>query len=357
MLRNKLNQMLRQPVKFTLVLVALLMMSVSLIPSVRGGLLDALGSGPHQFLFNGFNDDTSKEDEDGVQGEAKKSGGVKRVVSAPFRAIARLFKGKSENKNDNVAKTQSADKPQNVKIIPVMRTESSVPGAPVDAAAVTREPSTAEAAAQNLFNEAVSLQEKGRTDSSIEKLIAATVIQPNHAEAYNLLGVCYDQKGQYKNAQDEYKKALTLDQNNARYLNNLGYSYYLAGADNDAIKYYGKGLKLTPNDRRMHNNIGLAYGRKKEYDKARRHFLIAVGETGTALNLGYVYNQQGKFDDAIKYYETALKAQPNSLPALSNLSQLYERTGRQQEAATLSEQYKKLAVAAQQKDSSVEQDQ
>src|SRR5215510_12047084 len=107
----------------------------------------------------------------------------------------------------------------------------------------------------------------------------------------------------------------------------------------------------------MHNNIGLAYGRKGDYDKARQHFVIAVGETGANLNLGYVYSQQSKFPEAIKHYEAALRAQPNSLPALSNLAHLYERTGRNREAALITEQYKKLAVASQQKDQTVDQDQ
>jgi Tfp pilus assembly protein PilF len=85
--------------------------------------------------------------------------------------------------------------------------------------------------------------------------------------------------------------------------------------------------------------------------------MIAVGETGANLNLGYVYSQQGKHDEAIKHYEAALRAQPQSLPALSNLASLYERVGRLREAAALSEQYKRLSVSAQQKDQTVDQNQ
>jgi Flp pilus assembly protein TadD len=245
---------------------------------------------------------------------------------------------------------------EKMKIIPVNRTQNGVPGQIADANGTTTEATTSEVAAQNLFEEAVALHDKGRTDGSIEKLIAATVIQPNFAEAYNLLGVCYDEKGQYRAAQDEYKKALKVEPNNARFLNNIGYSYYLSSDYGNAIKWYNKGLKITPNDRRMHNNIGLAYGRKGDYDRAKNHFVIAVGETGANLNLGYVYSQQGKFDDAIKYYEVALYAQPQSLPAMSNLAQLYERTGRVREAAMLGEQYKKLSVSVQQKEQTVNQE-
>ena len=357
MLNNKFFQILRHPAKIAMILILLAVVSVSAIPSLRSSFKAKLDSGANLLLFDGDDesaDNSADSTPDPGQPNAKKSNTVKRVVTAPVRFFARLFKGKDDS---NLAKRATENDQDKMKIITVSRTKNGAPGDIADTASTTREASTSEAAAQNLFGDAVTLHDKGRVDGAIEKLVAATVVQPNFAEAFNLLAVCYDEKGQYKNAQNEYKKALSLDPNNARFLNNLGYSCYLAGDNGGAVKFYGKGLKITPNDRRMHNNIGLAYGRRGDYDKARQHFVIAVGETGANLNLGYVYSQQGKFDEAIKHYETALRAQPNSLPALSNLAQLYERTGRSREAAVLNEQYKKLAVASQQKDQTVDQDQ
>jgi Flp pilus assembly protein TadD len=358
MLRNKILSLLGHPAKIAAAIFALAFVTVAAVPNLRHGFMAQLDSGANLFLFDGDleDDDSSENTADGLpdsgQPKAKKSSGMKRVVTAPVRFFARLFKGRSD-----VAKKPSDKDMAQVKIVPVNRTQNGLPGEIADTDGTAREASTAEVAAQNLFESAVVLHDKGRLDGAIEKLIAATVLQANYAEAFNMLAVCYDEKGQYKTAQEEYKKALKLEPNNARYLNNLGYSCYLSGDNNGAIKYYGKGLKITPNDRRMHNNIGLAYGRKGEYNKARQHFVVAVGETGANLNLGYVYSQQGRFDEAIKHYESALKTQPSSLPALSNLAQLYERTGRLREAASLTEQYKKLAVAAQQKDQTVDQDQ
>jgi Flp pilus assembly protein TadD len=364
MLKNKYIQFLRHPAKIALALFLLAFATVAAVPTLRHEFKAQLDSGANLFLFDGESDTEDAQAEQGQSSDAapgsgqpqvKKSSGVKRVISAPVRFFARLFKGGKDG--GDVARKSSEKDAAKMKIIPVNREQNGVPGEIADTAGTTREASTTEAAAHNLFDAAISLHDKGRLDGAIEKLVAATVLLPNYSEAFNLLAVCYDEKGQYRNAQEEYKKALKLDPTNARFMNNLGYSCYLSGDHNGAIKYYGKGLKLTPNDRRMHNNIGLAYGRKGEYDKARQHFVIAVGETGANLNLGYVYSQQAKFADAIKHYELALSAQPNSLPALANLAQLYERTGRLREAASLGEQYKKLAVAAQQKDQTVDQDQ
>jgi Flp pilus assembly protein TadD len=224
-------------------------------------------------------------------------------------------------------------------------------GQPVDA-----EATVAHRAAQNLFDDAVNQHERGRVESAIEKLTAALVIAPDFAEAYNMLGVCYDQKHQYPAAQQEYEKALKHDRTNARYMNNLGYSFYLAGDDGQAIKWYRRGLKEAPQDKRLHNNIGMAYGRKGNMPKAREHFIIAVGETGAHLNLGYLFNQKGEYEESIRQYQLALNAQPDSLPALGSLAQLYERTGRLRESAKVSEQYRRVVAINQQKDQSVEQE-
>jgi len=359
---NKFFRYLRQPAITAVAIIALALVAVTAIPSVRSRVSSSLDSGANLFLFDEEPSETeeaaeeaSPENKDDAQAGAKKRNGFKRVVTAPARLFARLFKRKDNN--EMAMKKASEKDAEKMKMIPVNRSRDGVPGAIADANnGLAPEATTAEAAAKNLFEEAIELHDRGRLDGSIEKLVASTVLQPSFAEAFNLLGVCYDEKGQYRLAQEEYKKALKIESNNARFLNNLGYSCYLSNDFGNAVKYYNKGLKITPNDRRMHNNIGLAYGRRGDYDKAKQHFIIAVGETGANLNLGYVYSQQGKYEDAIKYYEVALRSQPQSLPALSNLASLYERTGRLRDAATLNEQYKKLAVAAQQKDQTVDQD-
>jgi len=342
---KKVFRSLRHPVIATVAVAALGLGAVTAVPSVRTHFAANLNSGANLFLF---------DDEPGT-GDAstgKKDSAVKRVFSAPFRMVARMFK----RKDDGMAMKRPTDKDiEKMKVIPMNRTQHGTPGQIADTSDnTTTEATTAELAAQTLFEEAVELHDKGRLDGAIEKLVAATVLQANFSEAYNLLGVCYDEKNQYESAQEQYKKALKIEPNNARFLNNTGYSFYLAGDYGNSIKHYNRGLKITPNDRRMHNNIGLAYGRKGDFDKAKQHFTIAVGELGAYLNLGYIYSQQGKHDEAIKQYETALKMKPDSLAAMSNLAQLYDRAGRLREAAVLQDQYKKLSIAEKEKDQVVD---
>ncbi|MEO6725452.1 MAG: tetratricopeptide repeat protein [Blastocatellia bacterium] len=341
MTMHKIYRSLCHPVIATIAVAALAVGAITAVPSVRTYFVANLNSSANLFLF----DDESGT---GETSTGKKDNAIKRVFGAPFRMVARMFK----RKDDGLAMKKVNEKDiEKIKVIPMNRTQHSTPGQLADTSnSITTEATTAELAAQTLFEEAVDLHDQSRLDGAIEKLVAATVLQSNFPEAYNLLGVCYDEKNQYESAQEQYKKALKIEPNNARFLNNAGYSYYLAGEFGNSIKHYNRGLKITPNDRRMHNNIGLAYGRKGEFDKAKQHFTVAVGEVGANLNLGYIYSQLGKYDEAIKSYETALKMKPDSLPAMSNLAQLYDRTGRLRDAAVLHDQYKKLSVAEKEKE-------
>ena len=336
-----------------LTMVALLVGLVAM-PGIRENIAENLTS-TEAFLY-GVTDNTGKTDSNGKT-EAKKQNTFKKIVTAPVRFVARLFRsGNSDKPQIDVAKKQQQDelKSPEFKAAPVNRTTNGLPSE-TSSAPEPVSASTMAAAADKLFEEAIELHGKGRLDAAMEKLNGALMLNADNAEAFNMLAVCYDEKGQYKQAQEEYKKALKLAPENGRFLNNLGYSYYLSGDYGNAVKWFNKGLKGTPDDKRLHNNLGLAYGRKGDFDKAREHFVLAVGDLGANLNLGYVYSQHGKYDDAIKSYEAALQAQPSSLPALSNLAQLYERTGRLREAAALNEQYKKLAVTNQQREQTVDQ--
>jgi Flp pilus assembly protein TadD len=350
---SRFSRLLKEPAVAAALTMGLVLVALLAMPGLRVRVADNL-TAAEVFLY-GYDDDDAPANNSKPTTTAGKSGTIKKIITAPVRLVARIFRGKGANNNDAALNRASEREIEQFKAAALKRVKNGLPGesAPLEAAAV--EAVSLTAAADKLFEEAIGLHDKGRVDAAIEKLAGSLVLNANNAEAYNMLAVCYDEKGQYKNAQNEYKKALKLSEGNARFLNNLGYSYYLANDYGDAVKWFSKGLKSAPDDKRLHNNLGLAYGRKGEFEKARQHFIRAVGEFGANLNLGYVYSQHGKYAEAIRAYEAALQAQPNSLSALSNLAQLYERTGRLREAAALNEQYKKLAVTNQQKEPTADQ--
>ncbi len=343
------------------------------LPDLRSELLAALHPQAIIAQVDGDPDELSTDPAEPVDPSSPpapgdKPGLLKRIVTSPGRLVARLFRGKNQSQKDQDQSARlsrpTAKDIEKFKSVPVSRTRdgmgsevareelyTSSASATAPPAVITPAPpaesiaATIERTAANLFDQATELQEKGLIDNTIDKLGQALTLKPNLAEAHNLMGVCFDQKTMFVAAQSEYQRAIKIESGNPRFLNNLGYSYYLAGDNSNAVKWYKKALKYTPDDKRLHNNLGLAYGRRGDHKKALEHFTRSVGEAGAHLNLGFVLNQQGQAEEAIKEYELALRLQPQSLTALASLVPLYERTGRLREAAYASEMQKRVSVS------------
>ena len=60
-------------------------------------------------------------------------------------------------------------------------------------------------------------------------------------------------------------------------------------------------------------------------------------------NLGYVYYQQGKLDEAIVEFKTALSLNPNLTKAHSNLGTVYSEQGNNEQAITHYKEFIRLA--------------
>ncbi|HWQ33867.1 MAG TPA: tetratricopeptide repeat protein [Blastocatellia bacterium] len=361
---RKFFTLLRERTLTAVIILALLAVAAFSLPGLRSELLSALSPQATVAMMDGSFEPVTEEPDAAPPDSGDKPGLFKRIVTSPVRLMSRLFRSR-DRKDQNVAASTPAKEKRQSKSAPgirpgdgmgseVAREDLSAP----DAAAAKAVPVTpteavlaaAERTAAAMFDQAVEFHQKGMLDQAIDKLGSVLLTRPDFAEAHNLMGVCLDQKGQFGLAQAEYQKAIKIESANPRFLNNLGYSYYLAGDNNNAIRWFKKALKVTPDDRRLHNNLGLAYGHKGDYQKSLEHFTASVGPVGAHLNLGYVFNQQGRYEDAIREYETALRLQPQSLAALSGLIPLYERTGRLREAAYASEMHRKLSAAAQQKE-------
>jgi tetratricopeptide (TPR) repeat protein len=71
-----------------------------------------------------------------------------------------------------------------------------------------------------------------------------------------------------KDAQKCFQQALKLDKNSPEALNNLGFVEQMHKNYGKAIKYYNKALVARPNSATFHYNLGAAYFAKHDFDKA-----------------------------------------------------------------------------------------
>ncbi len=158
------------------------------------------------------------------------------------------------------------------------------------------------------INLAEFYKEIGLLDKSLEGYQAVLAVDPKHREAYFGLAEVYQLKGQADK---------------------------VVGAYNQLIKFY-------PDDEDVYIKAIEAYGRAIDespqnvlYQEKREELLSAFEQLSTRkkytavdfYNLGFLYQQVGGREEAIRYYVKALQLQSNYAQALYNLATLYQEAG------------------------------
>jgi Flp pilus assembly protein TadD len=264
--------------------------------------------------------------------QKKKGNGFVRALSAPFRALGRLFGGGKKDKQ--VARTSVKDASKfevaNVTRIKDARSPASPPSAAPQPAAVPSSPTVSAAAPH--FERGRELLLAGDVNGAIAELTTATSLEPKSSEAHTLLGVAYENKGLRDRALQSFEVALHADEDNAEHLNNFGFLLYKNGDFDRAAKYLKKAAKLSPTNPRIWNNLGLVQSERGHFDDAYRSFTRATDEFGARLSIAAQLQQRGRAKEAIKHLEKALGLRQNSVEVLNKLVALYEVTGRSADA-------------------------
>jgi Flp pilus assembly protein TadD len=240
----------------------------------------------------------------GESGASRKGGNrFLRVVKAPFKAFARLFS--SGGRTDKPAADDETLAAQPPEVAPL----------PEAVEHLTR--------GQALLN-------KGQVDDAINELTQAASL--GAVEAHEYLGAAYNRKGMHDRAKESYERALRAAPNDPQIMNNLGYTLYLKGNYRAAVDRLMRAAALAPKDQRILNNLALAQFQLGKYNDAYKNFARAGGEFNGHVNIASMLERQGREDEAIKHYEAARRLQPTSVTVTQRLIDLYQRTGRRDEA-------------------------
>ena len=261
---------------------------------------------------------------DGTTEQPKKDGNsLGRALSAPFRALSRLFGGgKKRNQRPerltekDIAKFESAQ---------VNRVNDARAPAPPTAPAGDNSASEHLQRGRDLLN-------AGKLSEAIAELSFAASLDPASGEAHTLLGVAYDRMGLRDRAQQSFETALHAPDDQAMHLNNLGYLFYKNGDYDEAIKYLKRSVKINSEDQRIWNNLGMAQCGAGKFDDCYKSFGHAVGEFQARLKVAAYLERQGFAGEAIKQLEKARKLRRDSLELWSRLAVLYDSVGRSSDA-------------------------
>lgn len=256
-------------------------------------------------------------------GKTDKKGGnkVARVLSAPFRAIGRLFsRGKDEGKMQRLTEKD------------VAKFESVGTTRVADAKTAAQKTQTTSGTARDHLAAGRALLNSGNVSEAIAELSQALSLDANLREAHSLLGLAYDRKGMHERAKDFYERAIKANKEDSQTLNNLGFSLYLNGNYRAAVDKLKKAAKLAPGDQRILNNLALAQCRLGKYEDAYKSFARAGGEVNGRLNTATMLERAGRNAEAISYYEAVRRLQPTNTAALRRLADLYAGMGRYDES-------------------------
>jgi type IV pilus assembly protein PilF len=169
---------------------------------------------------------------------------------------------------------------------------------------------------------------------------------PKQAATYNVqLAMAYLSKGDLALAREKIEKALKQDPTNVDAHRAAALLYDRLGDNNRADKEYSTVLRLKPGDPEALNNYGVYLCRHERIDEGEKLFLKAARDPvyktpeSAYTNAGLCMRGAKRYDEAIKYFETALTAKPRYGDALYQMADVNFEQKRLPEAQLYVQRY------------------
>lgn len=198
--------------------------------------------------------------------------------------------------------------------------------------------------AQYLVGEGNYFLNAGKLDLAEDRLKKALKKLPNMLTAINSLGIVYLNKRQFKKAKIQFERVISINDNMYDAYNCLGVIYMELGDYNrskecllraaNAVKYH------TPEN--AYANLAMLEIKHKRYDAALRYVekgLMQNPDFPPLCNLlGIIYENKGKYDEAIVYYEKAVSVLTEpEVSHLINMGRVYSKMGQKNKALDILE--------------------
>jgi tetratricopeptide (TPR) repeat protein len=169
-----------------------------------------------------------------------------------------------------------------------------------------------------------------QTDRDTEAVRAFERVAPNHeyyAEARTQIASIHERRGQYVEALDEIQRALAAEPSRRLEL----YSATLRSKTGDfdgAVAYLESLRTQSPDDDELLYNLGVVYGEKNRDDEAIHYMQLALEknpDNADALNfIGYTWAEHGEnLDKAEQYITRAMELRPDNGYIVDSLGWVY----------------------------------
>ncbi len=132
----------------------------------------------------------------------------------------------------------------------------------------------------------------------------AIFMNPCYEDAYLMLSDYYLYANNRKDAVRVLKKYLKINPNSVRSLMALGKMYLVRNEMLKIVEVFNRVLELEPDNSDAYYNLGILYYNSKDYENAENFFKRALAidnHLNSHLYLAYIYEEQGKLEEAIKH--------------------------------------------------------
>ena len=181
---------------------------------------------------------------------------------------------------------------------------------------------------------AIEFVEQYQSDKVNELIDYYTILANNYPElskCYYELGHLYLKKDEKINALSAFKLALKYDSENPYYQNSLAYAYVQLEQYDSAIELYKKALETNPNDEWsavVAQALAAIYHQIKGNSEAaismlQNSLLLTKNKSQIHEAIADIYYDNEKLDNAIEYYQLALKEDENNPKIYSRLAMAY----------------------------------
>lgn len=178
--------------------------------------------------------------------------------------------------------------------------------------------------------------QSGRLQAAEQIVRQILQVDPNQADAFQLLGMIASSAGKHELAVQHFQRSIGLKENVAEFHNRLGATLFVLRKIPEAIACYRRVLELKPDYAQVHSNLGDAFLEHGRPDEAipcfRRSLTLKPDYASAHLGLGNALRETGKSDEAIACFRRAITFQPELVVAHMNLGIALKNQGDLNEA-------------------------
>ncbi len=158
--------------------------------------------------------------------------------------------------------------------------------------------------------------------AAISHYQAALRVDPHHRDSLFRVGVVYTKLRDWPRAIGAWKQYIKETKGDATAYANLGFCHDLAGHKDYAEKAYQEGIAHDPTNVSCRVNFGLFLAKEGRTDEAAAQWRAVLSEAQVHYNLGSIYEQQNKRDQAKAEFRQAIQHDANLVDAKTRLAAL-----------------------------------